>query len=286
MTAGKTLTKEQRVFDLRDEILSSITDRKITASIIADDEGIITETDTAAAEAQGLGLIMETVLKPGSRVRREDEVARFRGSPIQVAKAEEVLLGIIAKPSGIASAVCRFIEKAGSRPQIVSGAWKKMPPSQKEVIRRAVKVGGGAFRVTEEPFVYLDKNIIEMLGGIRESLSAVSRMTGYVKVVQIKGRYQDIAREACEAALCGANIIFIDTGNPQDVGKVTGRLKDLALRSSVKIAFSGNIGLADIDCLKSVDIDILDVGRSIIDAPLLDLRMEITGMDRVAGKGT
>ena len=266
---------EHRNLNLRDEILSNVANRNVTASIIADDEGVISETDTAVDEAKGLGLVMDSILGVGSLVKIGDEVARFSGSPKQIAMAEEVLLGIIAKPSGIATAVSRFIEKAGQRPQIVCGAWKKMPPSQKDAIRRAVKVGGGAFRITQEPFVYLDKNIIEMLGGIRASLSAVSSLTGHVKVVQIKGRYHDIAQEACDAVKCGANIIFIDTGLPQDVMKVTNRLDGLGLRSSVKIAFGGNILLADIDYLKSMDIDILDVGRSIVDAPLLNMRLEV-----------
>jgi nicotinate-nucleotide pyrophosphorylase (carboxylating) len=271
---GKSMN-EHRNLNLRDEILSSVANRNVTASIIADDEGVISETDTAAEEAKGLGLVIDSILGVGSLVKIGDEVARFSGSPKQIAMAEEVLLGIIAKPSGIATAVSRFIEKAGHKPQIVCGAWKKMPPSQKETIRRAVKVGGGAFRITQEPFVYLDKNVIEMLGGIRLSLSAVSMLTGYVKVVQIKGRYHDIAQEACEAVKCGASIIFIDTGLKEDIQRVSVALVGLGLRSGVKIAFGGNIRLVEIDELKTMDIDILDIGRSILDAPLLDMRLEV-----------
>ena len=36
-----------------------------------------------------------------------------------------------------------------------------------------------------------------------------------------------------------------------------------------------HVNIKDIDRLKSMDVDILGIGRQIIDAPLLDLRMEI-----------
>lgn len=284
-TPAKIPSDVHRGFDLRDEIFKGVSDRKVTANIVSDGEGVIAETRAAAEEACRLGLAVESVLDEGSRVGSGDEVMRIEGSPKQVAQAEEVLLGIISKPSGIATAVCRFIEKAGQRPRIVCGAWKKMPPPLKDAIRRAVITGGGAFRITGEPFVYLDKNIIEMLGGIAASLSATSSLTGHVKAVQIKGRYGDIADEACEAARCGASIVFIDTGRPGDVAEVTGRLESMGLRSRVQIAFGGNVTLPDIDRLKSLDIDILDIGRAIVDAPLLDLRMEIEGMEEDNGKG-
>jgi nicotinate-nucleotide pyrophosphorylase (carboxylating) len=268
------MRKKHRV-DLRDEIFGSIADKRVTAVIIADDDGIIAETDAAAQEAKSLDLFVEAILKEGTTVRKGDEIARFRGTPKQIAMAEEVLIGVMAKASGIATAMRGFIEKAGLRPRIVCGAWKKMPPPLKDSIRRAIVTGGGFFRITHDPFLYLDKNYIEMLGGVQGCLSTVSGLSGFVKVVQLKGRYKDIAEEVYEAVRHGAAIIFIDTGLKEDIQRVSVALVGLGLRSSVKIAFGGNIMLADIDDLKTMDIDILDIGRSIVDAPLLDMRLEV-----------
>ena len=270
-----TAMRKKHNIDLRDEIFGSIADKRVTAVIIADDDGIIAETDAAAQEAKRLGLFVEAILKEGTPVCKGDEIARFQGTPKQIAMAEEVLMGLMAKPSGIATAMRGFIEKAGQRPQIVCGAWKKMPPQLKDSIRRAVTVGGGFFRITPEPFIYLDKNYIEMLGGVQGCLSAVSGLSGFVKVVQLKGRYKDISEEVCEAVHHGAAIIFIDTGLKEDIQRVSASLVGLGLRSSVKIAFGGNIRPAEIDELKTMDIDILDIGRSIVDAPLLDMRLEV-----------
>ena len=264
-----------RVRDIRDDIFSGICERNVTACIVADDEGLVVETSAMAGEATALGLNMRRILEEGSPVLRGDEIALFDGRPREIAMAEERLIGIMAKPSGIATAARRFVERAGRRPEIVAGAWKKMPPSQKEVIRRAVARGGASCRISNVPFIYLDKNYVRIFGGIRPCLAAVSGLDGYLKVIQLKGEYGAIDLEAAEAVTCGADIIFIDTGHAGDISSAAGRLRQLRRRDGAKIAFGGGIRLEDVAMLKTLDVDILDVGRSIVDAPLLDLRMEV-----------
>ncbi len=261
--------------DLRDKIFSRIMNKRITASIIADDTGIVVGTSEVKEEARRLGLSLETLLDEGSWVNGDDEITRFCGSPKQVTIAEDALIGLIAKPSGIATSAHKAVEAAGERPKIVCGAWKKMPLALKDEIRRAIIAGGALVHISLDPFVYLDKNYIEILGGIRESLEAVRDLKTHLKVVQIRGRYKDIVLEACEAAQFGADIVFVDTGRPSDASRVVERLVQLGLRKKISIAFGGGITLESIDKLKAMDIDILDIGRQIVDAPLLDMRMEI-----------
>ncbi|MGA2317184.1 MAG: hypothetical protein ABSG71_12500 [Thermodesulfobacteriota bacterium] len=261
--------------DLRDKILDSKANKRINASIIADDAGILVGTPEIKEEAERLGLSLERLLNEGSQVNEGDEIASFCGSPKQVAMAEDVLIGIIAKPSGIATSAHKAVEATGGKPKIVCGAWKKMPLVLRDIIRRAIITGGAQIRISVDPFVYLDKNYVEILGGIKESLKAVRDLKTFLKVVQIKGRYKDIVLEACEATEFGADILFIDTGRPSDVKAVVNKLVLLGLRKKVNIAFGGGITLESIDELKTMDIDILDIGRQIVDAPLLDMRMEI-----------
>jgi nicotinate-nucleotide pyrophosphorylase (carboxylating) len=264
--------------DLRDKIFASIEEKKFKAHILADDAGIIAGTDGAAINSQKLGLSLESIQKEGATVNKGDEIVRFSGSPKQVAMAEDILIGLIAKPSGIATAVNKFIHKAGPNLKVVSGTWKKMPEPLKEITRRAISVGGGFYRISDQPFLYLDKNYVSMLGGIRECLLAVSNMTGYVKVVQLKGRYKDIAAEAYDAASNGGDILYIDTGKREDIQKVTEKLCTTGLRDRVKVAFGGGLKLEDVDALKVMDVDIIGIGRQIVDAPLLDMRLEIIGI--------
>ena len=150
-----------------------------------------------------------------------------------------------------------------------------MPFVLKRTIRDAIITGGGYFRISKDPFIYLDKNYIRMLGGIKNSLKAVAHLSGFIKVVQIKGRQKDIALEACEAAELSADIIFVDSGQPQDLREIADLLNRKGLRDKVKIAFGGSIKIKDIDRFKSLPVDILEIGRQIVDAPLLDLKLEV-----------
>ena len=270
---------KSEVEDLRERILGSVADKRVTASIIADDSGIVVGTTLAKGEAEKMGLSVEKMLDEGSQVRKGEEIARFCGNAKQVVMAEDMLMGLIAKPSGVATAAHKAVEAAGGRPQIVCGAWKKMPWLLKETIRQAAAIGGALTHISADPFVYLDKNYVELFGGITESLKAVTHLKDHLKAVQLKGRHEDIVSEACQAVEEGADILLIDTGRPGDVKLVVGKLLKLGLRNRVKIAFSGGIRLEDIDELKALDIDILCIGRQIVDAPLLDMRLEVVNTD-------
>ncbi len=263
--------------DVREELFRGIAGKLFTVHVVAGQEGVVSGSDDVAREAEKLGIFLLKTADEGTWAREGEILAAFRGTPHQVAAAEESMLGLLAKTSGIATAARAFVDLAGGRPRVVCGAWKKMPPSLKEPVRRAVVTGGAHFRIASGPFVYLDKNYVRMLGGIRKALQAASSLKGHTKVIQIKGEYGDVATEVCEAASCGAGIVFVDTGNKDDVRLASEVLRDSGLREGVKIAFGGNVRLEDVAELKSIDVDILDVGRAIVDAPLLDMRMEVVG---------
>jgi nicotinate-nucleotide pyrophosphorylase (carboxylating) len=264
--------------DPRLHIFAGIADATVTAAVLADDSGNVTAIAEAIDSAEGLGLTVRDAVDDGARVTPGDQILRITGSPYQVALAEERLIGILAKPSGIATATRRFVERANGRVRIVSGAWKKLPFSQKEMIRSAILAGGAQPRIAEWPFAYLDKNFVRMLGGPLRTLAAVDGLDGFTRIIQLGRDGVGLVADAVDAALAGANVIFIDTGHRADVERVAGALGEEGVRDRVAIAFGGGIRLEDIDHLAGMDIDILDIGRPIVDAPLLDLRLTVLGM--------
>ena len=261
--------------DVREEMLRSVRATRVAAAIVADQAGIIAGVPSATREAAQLGLSCVEIVGEGSAVEAGDEIARLAGTPRQIVMAEDVLIGALAKPSGIATRARAFVARTNGRPRVVSGGWKKMPGALKEMIRSAVSAGGGEPRMVPGPFAYLDKNYVELLGGIRESLAAVAHLEDLSKVVQVKGRYADVATEACQAAEHGADVVFVDTGRAEDVSRATAELVRRGLRARVLVAFGGGVALEDLDALRGLDLDILDIGRQIVDAPLLDMRLEI-----------
>jgi nicotinate-nucleotide pyrophosphorylase (carboxylating) len=269
----------ERTVDIREEILKNIHAKRVTASILSDCDGVIAGSYLVRNESEKAGLSLQFVVEDGCLVDKGDEVLRISGSPKQILAAEEVFIGLLAKPSGIATNARKFVNAAGWRLKVVSGAWKKMPGALKDVIRNAISLGGASPRMVTGQFVYLEKNCIELLGGIKRSLGAVAHLENHKKVLQIKGRYGDIASEACEAADSGADIVFVDTGETHDMASVARKLVQTGLRNRVQLAFGGGVDLEVIRTLKTLDVDIVDVGRQIVDAPLLDMRLEIVALE-------
>lgn len=271
--------------DLRDAIFQSIAGQTVTAVLRADDDGLIVGIPDFQRTADDLGLDVRFVIEDVTWVKAGDTVAEFRGAPKQIAKAEERLIGMLAKPSGIATRTRQFVEAAGDDLRVVSGAWKKMPMVLKHVIRHAIRSAGADFRISRVNFVYLDKNFVRMLGGIRQTLESTSHIEDHEKVIQIKGQYGDVASEAIEAAQAGAHIIFIDTGEMNDIDRVSTALKQANLREDVVLAYSGNVTLKDIPALREMDVDRVDIGKAIVDAPLLDMKIDVIDIQAPEGDG-
>ena len=232
--------------DLRDEIFARIADRAFAAAVIAAEAGIVAAVDSTAEAAEEVGLTV--------KARRTSEA--------------RCIVGSIS--SGIATAARRFVDRAAGRPRIVSGAWKKLPFSQKDMIRSAILAAGAEPRIATPPFVYLDKNCVRMLGGVEATLAAVAHLEDHRKVIQL-----DDPTAACAAARAGADIVFVDTGRLEDAAIASRRLRDAGLRERVELAFGGGVELDDIDQLTHTDVDAVDIGRAIVDAPLLDMRIEV-----------
>jgi len=261
--------------DLRDMIFENVEHKEVTASIKVKEEGIVSGISEMVETAKKLGLDVIFYVPEGTKVASGDVVAIVRGTPKQVILAEDFLIGLIAKPSGIATAARKAVELSQGKIKVVSGAWKKMPFQIKDLIRKALMVGGVKIRISEEPFIYLDKNYIRIFGSIEKTMESIKNIKNRIKVVQLRGETDSIENEAIRAAECGADIIFIDTGDVTDLEKVAKILVDKGLRQRIKLAFGGSIKMEDIPKLREKDVDILDIGRAILDAPMLDISFDV-----------
>ncbi len=260
--------------DIRERIFGKNPRRRITAVLIAETKGVLSGIERARKLMEGLGLRFESDLKDGNTINAEQEVARVTGNPIQIARAEEQIIGTLSKSSGIATAARQARFQAGPDCQVVSGGWKKMPLEIKDLVRAAVRDGGIDVRISHEPFVYLDKNYVRILGGISEAVRLASSLGGTI-VVQIRGETGLVENEAVQAARARADVVMVDTGHQEDLATVSQALLDRGLRSKVRIAFAGNIGLDELESLVRMDVDVVDIGYAILDAPCLAMRFDV-----------
>jgi nicotinate-nucleotide pyrophosphorylase (carboxylating) len=268
---------KQQNIDLRDIIFEDIKYRRFIAAVISEEEGLVSGIDLLKRRGKEIGVEFLFLLKEGSHITRGTVITKFIGTPKQIAICEDNLIGLISKYSGVASAAEKVKQISNRKTRVVCGAWKKLPGEIKVFLRSAVEVGGLKTRIADKNFIYLDKNYVRMFGGIKESLEAVRKMRDRLKVIQIRGETAPIETEALDATRSGADIVMVDTGKIQDVRRVAEALRRENKRRLVKIAFASGIKLSVIPTLVGEDIDILDIGRTVIDAPLFDMRLDVLG---------
>lgn len=265
--------------DLRDELFKGFEDRQVTSILFSNEVGIFSGLKRIEEASEKLNLNFRSFISDGEYFEKGSKLVEVTGSPVSITKAEDVLIGAVSKGCGIATRTRKAKNLAGNKLRVVSGGLKKLPYEIKELAKEAVTAGGGVTSIADEPFLYLDKNYIKIFGSIRNALIYTKNFNDRTKVVQIKGLEASIENEALEASQGGAGIIMIDTGNIEDVDKVSKTLKENNMRAKIRIAFSGGIRMEQITNLKSKDIDILDIGKEILDAPWIDMKFEVVKIE-------
>ena len=262
--------------DIRDLLFEGIRGIRFAAQIRVLADGVLSGSDSLRERGEEIGVSFSTLLPEGTRLQSGTVIAEFTGFPKELALCEESLIGLASKYSGVASAAARASGVAG-RIRVVCGAWKKMPGESKQALRRAITTGGIPTRLVDQNFMYLDKNFVRMLGGIRPTLAAARSIEQRVLAIQLRGETLSIGGEAIEAVKSGADVLMVDTGRLADVREVSSALSAHGVRKQVSIAYAGGLHIEDLRQLQDEDIDIVDIGRAVIDAPLLDMSMDVTG---------
>ncbi|MDR3361787.1 MAG: hypothetical protein LBO64_02950 [Desulfovibrio sp.] len=261
--------------DLRDTIFERLEGRIYTATVAMRSSGVVCGVAYALEALASLDCKAAFARNDGDIVQPGDPVLIFSGNARAVAMAEDMVIGALAKTSGIASATARAVSLAAGKIKIVPGATKKLPAAIKAQIRQAIHAGGACGRIVDGPFVYLDKNYVRMFGSVAKTLEGVAHMKGYAKVIQLRGLCESIDAETTSALNGGADVLMVDTGRIEDLRHVIELVKNSGMRNQVDIAFGGGVCLEDIPTLAALDVDMLCIGQAIIDAPLADYTLDV-----------
>jgi len=128
-------------------------------------------------------------------------------------------------------------------------------------------------------FLYLDKNYIRIFGSLFKALEAAHFFPARPVVVQLHSETHLIGEEALAAARSGVQVVMVDTGRVCDLREVSETLRQEDLRQHVQLAFAGGLTLSDLDSLQNEDLDIVDIGRAILDAPLIDFCYDVVSVE-------
>lgn len=261
--------------ELRDFLFLPLKDQRFNFTVTVQEKGVFSGSGQLEKKSAELGIDVDLIAPEGALLLPGTAVFRAGGEAEQIARAEEILLGVIGKPSGVATAAADFVRESKGKIKVVCGAWKKVAPELRMDLRQAIATGGAGIRITDQPFVYLDKNYVRMFGGTGPAVRRAGEFeTGRLVVVQLRGEKQPVADEAREAVEAGAAILMIDTGDINDLRIVLKAAMNGGWREKVRIAFAGGVTRDKLASVIAAGVDIVDVGRAIIDAPMLDFRLD------------
>ena len=263
--------------ELREFLFQPLEGRSFRFAIRAREPGVLSGAADMGERAAEIRLEIISLLPEGACLAPGEAVLVARGNAEEVARAEEMLPSAVGKPSGVATAAAAMVRRAGGI-KVVCGAWKKADPSVRAVLRRAVLTGGAGIRISDHPFVYLDKNYVRMFGDVQRAVQrAKAYDSGRLVAVQLRGEERAIAAEATAALAGGADILVVDTGRLEDLEAVAREGHVGGWRGKVQLAFGGGVTLRTVADAAAAGADIVDVGRAIIDAPLLDFSLDVEG---------
>lgn len=266
------------MLELRDFLFNDLKNRKWNFTITSRESGILSGVSRLKQAAGELGIEVIRIAEEGHALKNGSCILQAVGDAEKVIRAEEMLVGIIGKPSGVATASANLIRKADGRIKVICGAWKKVAPEVRSDLRQAIATGGAGIRITDQPFIYLDKNYVRILGGVGAAVARAKEYDANRTIsVQIRGETGPIEEEAVQAYDAGAGIVMVDTGRIEDLKKVSQIADSRGWRSKLQIAYAGGFCERDLQAVVDAGGDIVDVGRAIIDAPLLDLSLDING---------
>jgi nicotinate-nucleotide pyrophosphorylase (carboxylating) len=243
------------------------------AVVEACEPGIIAGTGFVdPAASLGEGGMWQLLVAEGDVVEAGQPLIELVGYAARLGIAEDHVLGPLGFASGIATRARQFRAAAPVGLSIACGGWKKLPLALKPLLRAGLAVSGILPRLVDGDFVYVGKNAVIMLGGVDQAIAAGVAVGHGPVAVQVKS-----VAEAVAAVGSGAGIIMVDTAELADLAAVDVELTRLGLRDAVRLAFGGGVRLQDLAPAAAAGADAVDVGRAILDAPLLDLRMRVLG---------
>ncbi|MFQ6025591.1 MAG: carboxylating nicotinate-nucleotide diphosphorylase [Nitrosopumilaceae archaeon] len=273
---GSSLEKELARFLAEDigkgDITSSLLPRrKISATVITRQDGIIAGVQHAKKIFALKGCSVKILKKDGTRVRRNQKIIVVTGLAKHVLSCERTALNLLSRMSGIATETNMLVKKIrrfNHRVKIYST--RKTAPGLRIFDKEAVKIGGGyKHRMGLNDMVMIKDNHIAVENSIPTLLKKARQRHRRIEI-EVENSH-----DAILAAKCGATIIMLDNFTLNQITNVINKLKKLNLRKKVKLEASGGINSKNIESYASTGVDMISVGKITNSVSGLDLSLEV-----------
>lgn len=168
---------------------------------------------------QGFALLdpqarIECLVTDGAAVAAGDQLARVQASIRSLLSAERVVLNLIQRMSGIATATAAAVRQTlGTNAKICDT--RKTLPGLRMLDKYAVRMGGGYnHRIGLFDCIMLKDNHIAFAGGILAAVAQARTRIGHTVKIEVEIENEAMLQEAVAA---GADIIMFDNCSPDEI---------------------------------------------------------------------
>jgi len=245
--------------------------KKITASIISRQEGIVAGVQYIKYIFVSRGCKVKILKKNGSKIKPNQKIMIVSGFAHIILPCERTALNLLSRMSGIATQTYHLVNKIRRvNPKVKLYSTRKTAPGLRLFDKDAVEIGGGnRHRMSLDDMIMIKDNHLAVSDSVWELVQKACKKYRTVEV-EVEG-----LNDAILAAKAGASIIMLDNLSPNEISKIINILKKLHLRDKVKIEASGGIDVSNIQAYARTGVDMISVGKITSSVPGLDLSLEV-----------
>lgn len=245
--------------------------KKITASIISRQEGIVAGIQYVKYIFVSRGCKVKILKKDGAKIKPNQKIMMISGFAHIILSCERTALNLLSRMSGIATQTNHLVNKISKvNPKVKLYSTRKTAPGLRLFDKDAVEIGGGnRHRMSLDDMIMIKDNHLAVSDSVLELVQKACKKYRTVEV-EVEG-----LNDAILAAKAGASIIMLDNRSPNEISKIINVLKKLHLRDKVRIEASGGIDSANIQSYARTGVDMISVGKITSSVQGLDLSLEV-----------
>ena len=241
--------------------------------IITRSTGILAGTPFAKRLFELVDVSVTLPVQDGTALTPGDAVLMFKGRAINILLAERVVLNILTRLSGIATATHQVVSIAQqTNPNVRIAATRKTTPGFRYFEKYAVQIGqGDPHRFGLSDAVLIKDNHLILIESIPRAIELAKQNVSFGKIIEIE---VESVNDAVLAAKHNADAILLDNMSTTTIEDVDRSLKELNLRKRVILEASGGITLQNVAEYAEY-VDIVSLGALTHSVTALDFSLEL-----------
>ena len=236
--------------------------------VVVKQKGVLAGIAEAKALLEYFSLSAEALKRDGDEVSPGEVVLRVEGSAASMLMLERVVLNLLMRMSGIATATRRLAEVAQRYGVRIAGT-RKTTPGFRYFEKRAIAIGGGdTHRFRLDDAVLIKDNhlaLTELKEAVRRAMEA-----GFTKKVEVEVANVEQALEALEA---GADIVMLDNFSVEEAARAIPLIRER--HPDAVIELSGGITPENIESYARLRPDVISTGYITTRAAWLDMSLAV-----------